>query len=326
MSFAWSQGAIGLLGVLHAAAAFLYFSKARHAAVWAVGWLLLAASCAWWLPTRPLISLSAYGGAIALWTLWWASIRASPRREWVVDNAYQATGQIAGHRLDIQHLRNFEWRDRLDYTPRWEKATYDLNALAAIDLFVSTWADPRMAHLIVSFVFRDRAPLAFSIETRRETTEKWSSLAGFMKSYELIIIAAPETDLVRVRTNIRVETVHRYRLLSTPMMRRKLLAQYVKEMNQLAARPRFYNTVFSNCTTEVARILHAAGRRIPFAWPIIVSGYVPQYFYQIGLIDNHRPFAAIEAAADIGERARDEAGHADFSTRIRMPSTRPPTR
>lgn len=322
MSYPWSQFAISLLGVLHAAAAFLYFSKARYAALWAACWIVFATGCAWWLPAEPVIALAVFGSAIVVWMLWWGSIRALPRREWVEDNAYQATGRLTDERLHIHHLRNFEWRTRHEYTARWEEAVYDLSALEAVDLFVSTWAGPHIAHLIVSFVFRDRAPLAFSIETRRETTEKWSSLAGLMKSYELIIIAAPETDLVRVRTNIRRETVRRYRLLSTPMMRRALLTQYIKEMNRLAARPRFYNTIFSNCTTEVARIMRAAGRRIPFTWPIVVSGHVPQYFHQIRLIDNSRAFAEIEATADIGERARDEAGHANFSTRIRTPPAR----
>jgi hypothetical protein len=101
-------------------------------------------------------------------------------------------------------------------------------------------------------------------------------------------------------------------------MRRNLLLAYVHEMNRLAVRPRFYNTLFSNCTTEVARILRAAGRRIPFGWPLIVSGYVPNYFYKIGLIDRGRPFAALEAEADIGARARDESSALDFSSRIRL--------
>ncbi len=318
MAYPWSQIAITLLGALHAMAAFLYFSKAKHAAWWAACWILFAIFCAWWLPAEPVLALAVFASAILLWMGWWTSIRALPRRTWVADNAFQATGRILNEQLVIHHLRNFEWRSKDDYTPRWEEAVFDLNALEAIDLFTSTWGDPRMAHLIVSFVFRDHPPLAFSIETRRETTEKWSSLAGFMKSYELIIIAAPETDLVQVRSNIRGETVHRYRLLSSPMMRRRLLTQYLKEMNRLAARPRFYNTVLSNCTTEVARILRAAGRGIPFSWPILISGYVPRYFYQIGLLDNSRPFAEIKVAADIGARARDQASQTDFSTRIRQ--------
>lgn len=319
LATAWGQLVIGVLGAVHAAAAFFYFSKARHAAVWAAGWLSLAAICAWSFPFQAMGSSVVFGGALASWTLWWTSIRALLRRQWVDENAYQATGQIDGERLVIHNCRNFRWRTRQNYTPQWDEAVYDLNDLEALDLFTSSWGDPRIAHLIVSFVFRSVPPLAFSIETRRETNEKWSTLAGFMKAYELLIIAAPETDLVLVRTNIREETVHRYRLRSTPMMRRHLLNQYINEMNRLAARPRFYNTVFNNCTTEVARILRAAGRSIPFSWPLIISGYVPRYFYDIGLLDQRLPFAEIHAAGDIGARARDAQSVAEFSTRIRKP-------
>lgn len=322
MPFLLSQIAIGLLGVLHAGAAFLYFSKARFATPWAMTWLAFTGFCIVELPAHPLLGAGLFTGAIGIWTVWWASIRALPRRDWVADNAYQATGCIVGEQLFIEHRRHFEWRSRTDYTAIWDDAVYDLGGLHAVDLFVSTWGDPRVAHLIVSFAFRDGSTLAFSIETRREITEKWSGLAGLMKSYELIIIAAPETDLIRVRTNVRRETVHRYRLLSTPMVRRKLLMHYLHEMNQLARRPRFYNTLLCNCTTEVARILRATGRRVPFGWPIIVSGYVPEYFHRMGLIDNTRPFTAVKADGDIGERARDEPSDVAFSTRIRVPARR----
>jgi hypothetical protein len=302
---------------MQSAAAYFDVSRSRHAGVWAAGWIAVAAATALLLPEQPLISYALFAAAIVLWTVWWASIRALPRRHWVEENARQATGEIQGNPVTIHNLRAFEWRDRHDYEPRWEEAHFDMDALEAVDLFTSTWGDPRIAHLVVSFVFRDAEPLAFSIETRRETDEFWSSLAGLMKSFELIVIAARETDVIRVRTNVRRETVHRYRLVTTPEMRRQLLAGYVGEMNAIASRPRFYNTLFTNCTTEVARIMRAAGRALPWSSSLLLSGYVPRYFHRIGLIDSARPFAEVEREADIGERARDEAGNPDFSRRIR---------
>lgn len=312
-----------VLGILHAMAAFFYFSRTRHSAAWAAGWLFLAFACVWLLPDQPAAAGLVFALAILGWTVWWASIRALPRRNWVAENARQATGEIAGNRLTMHDLRAFEWQSSHEFVPRWEDCSYDLDELEALDLFVSTWDDPRMAHLIVSFVFRNAPPLAFSIETRRETTERWSSLAGFMKSYELIIIATRETDVVYVRTNIRRETVLLYRIVSTPEMRRRLLAQYIRELNRLAAHPRFYNTLFSNCTTEVARIVRAAGHRVPFDWRILVSGYVPEYLYDLGLIDTSRPFAELRARADIGALARATDERADFSVRIRRHLTLP---
>jgi hypothetical protein len=306
----WPQAAIVLLGVLHALAAYAYFSRKRFALVWALGWLALAAAAAWALPRAPGWTAAAVAAAVLGWTAWWASLRALPRRHWV-----------AGATPLLRDVRDFHWRGNKDFDERWEnEVRIELDALEAVDLFVCTWGDPRVAHLIVSFVVRGAPAIAFSIETRREVDESWSAFAGFMKAFELIIVAARERDVVRVRTNVRRETVHRYRLATTPEMRARLLLQYVHEMNALARRPRYYNTLFANCTTEVARIVRASGRRLPWAWPLVASGLVPRYFHRHGLIDDARPFEAIAAEADIGERARAEAvgdDGAGFSARIR---------
>lgn len=318
---AWSQAAIVLLGVLHALAAYAYFSRKGYALVWAAGWLALAAAAAWLLPTAPGWTAIAFTLAVLGWTAWWASIRALPGRQWIAENARQATGHIAGRSVTLHNVRDFHWRSAQDVDARWEPAApIELDALEAVDLFVCTWGDPRIAHLIVSFVVRDAPAIAFSIETRREQGEAWSAFAGFMKAFELIIVAARERDVLRLRTHTRRETVRRFRLETTPKMRERLLRQYVREMNALAQRPRFYNTLFANCTTEVARIVRASGRRLPWAWPLVASGLVPKYFYQRGLINRTRPFEAIEAEADIGERARAEPAGDDgsgYSARIR---------
>ena len=321
MTMAWSQSAIVLLGVLHALAAYAYFSRKRFALLWALGWLALAAAAAWALPVAPGWTAAAFALTVLGWTAWWASLRALPQRQWVIENARQATGTVHGRTVTLRDVRDFQWRSSKDFEARWEsEVRIDLDALEAVDLFVCTWGDPRIAHLIVSFVVRGAPAIAFSIETRRELDESWTALAGFMKAFELIIIAARERDVVRVRTNVRRETVRRFRLITTPQMRTRLLQQYVREMNALARRPRYYNTLFANCTTEVARILRAAGRRLPWAWPLVASGLVPRYFHRRGLIDRTRPFEALAAEADIGERARDAlAGDdgSDFSARIR---------
>lgn len=319
----WGQLAIGGLGVLHAAAAYFYFSRTRNAPAWAAGWLVLAGACVHFLPHAPIATLLVFGLALGSWTLWWASLPALPARDWVVENALQATGEISGDRLVVHNVRNFDWRGRRDFAARWEERHYDLTTLVALDLFVSTWADPRVAHLILSFVFETAPPLAFSIETRRETREKWSGLAGLMKSYELIIIAADERDVIRVRSNVRGERVHRYRIESNPAMRRELLQQYVHAMNVIAERPRYYNTLFGNCTTEIARIVHASGRPVPLDWRLLVSGYVPQYLYRHGLLDRSRPFEALAATADIGARAGAADADPAFWQRIRAPEPLP---
>jgi hypothetical protein len=64
-----------------------------------------------------------------------------------------------------------------------------------------------IAHTIISFGFADGQRLAFSIETRKERHEGFSSVAGFFKQFELAIVAADERDVIRVRSNVRGEDV-----------------------------------------------------------------------------------------------------------------------
>jgi hypothetical protein len=186
-----------------------------------------------------------------------------------------------------------------------------------MDLFVCTWGDPRIAHTMLSFDFADAHPLCFSIETRREVGERWTALAGFMRSYELIVFAGEERDLVRSRVNIRGETVRLYRIASDDAARRRILARYIAQMNRLATRPRFYNTIFSNCTTEIAAIVAATGHRVPLDWRLLVSGRVASYLYDHELIDTSKPFAEVERDADISARARAADAEPAFARHIR---------
>ena len=71
----------------------------------------------------------------------------------------------------------------------------------------------------------------------------------------MIVIAADERDIVRLRTNIRRERTYLYRLRITPSAMRSLFLAYVGEANDLVGRPRFYHTLTGNCTILVYKLL-----------------------------------------------------------------------
>src|SRR3546814_19402796 len=79
---------------------------------------------------------------------------------------------VAGSVVTLDNVRNFEWRSTTDYTPRWETRSYDLDALCSVDMLLSYWMGPLIAHTLVSFGFRDGRHLAFSIEIRQERARK----------------------------------------------------------------------------------------------------------------------------------------------------------
>jgi Domain of unknown function (DUF4105) len=184
-------------------------------------------------------AFAVYSGAVVVFLAWWATISPASNRNWAPDVARKLTATIDGNRLVLSNVRNFAWRSETDFDPIWEERTIDLSRVGDVDLIMSYWMGEAIAHTIISFGFDDGSRLAFSIETRKESNESYSSIAGFFKQYELAIVAADERDVVRVRSNIRGEDVRIYRLRMAPANAQLLLREYLDEANDLARTPRF---------------------------------------------------------------------------------------
>ena len=255
--------------------------------------------------------------AIAAIGIWWSGIAPSNHRDWQPDVARTVTGTVEGARATLHNVRNFDWKSDTDMAQRWEDRHYDLDQLSSVDLFLSEWGDPGIAHTLISFGFSDGAYVVFSIEIRKETGEAYDPLAGFFKQYEIAYIAADERDIVRVRTDVRGEDVHRYRVLLPPDKRRELFLSYIANANERAREPQFYNTLTANCTTLVFDMVRVLVPGLPLDWRIILSAYLPGYLYDHGGLATDRPLDELKREAAISSRAIAADGAADFSAAIR---------
>jgi hypothetical protein len=248
---------------------------------------------------------------------WWLGIEPSNDRNWLPDVARPPTARFDGDRVTIENVRNFHYRSETDYDERWETRTFDLSKLCGIDMFLSYWGSPMIAHTITSWAFEDGQHLAVSIETRKEQGEEYSALLGFFRQFELYYVAADERDLIRLRTNHRGEDVYLYRLETPLPLARALLVDYLEEMNRLAERPRWYNALTHNCTTTIRRHVRQVAPRNPFSWKILVNGYIDQLGYDRGTIDTSLPFEELRRRSAISEKGL-AAGHVrDYSRVIR---------
>lgn len=266
-------------------------------------------------------ALATYAGLVAVVLVWWSTITPSNDRDWAPEVSRTVTATIDGDRLVLDNVRNFTWRSETDFDQRWERRTFLLSEVRNVDLIMSYWGNEAIAHTIISFGFENGPRLAFSVEIRRERGQAFSSLAGFFKEYELIIIAADERDVVRVRSNIRGEDVRLFRLRMTPANAQRLLRAYAAQVNALARHPRFYNTLTANCTTLVFAMIRAIHPGLPLDPRVLLSGYLPNYAYDIGALDTHLPFAALREHARIRERALRADDDPDFSEKIRAPGS-----
>jgi hypothetical protein len=276
----------------------------------------LAAAIALYTRFR-LVALLAYAIMIAVVLTWWSTIRPAEHANWAPDVARQVTGEIDGDRLTLTNVRNFDWQNGEEATERWDTRSYDLGKIRSLDLFMSYWAGPEMAHVIFSFGFEGGDYLAWSVEVRRRKGGEFSPVADLFKSNPLVIVAADERDVVRVRSNRRGEDVQLYRMRTPPERARRLLAEYVEDANRLAVVPEFYNSITTNCTTTVVKMMRAVDAPVPLDWRLIVNGYLPDYAYAHGALDTRVPLSELKAASHIDERAHAADGAPDFSTRIR---------
>ena len=266
-------------------------------------------------------ALLAYGAAFVLLLGWWSSLVPSNERSWADDVSRHLQARVDGSQLTLGNVRNFEWRSDSDYTPRWETRHYDLERLRSVDVALSYWMGPAIAHTLVSFGFDDgrggTEQLAFSIEVRKERGESFSAVAGFFKQFELSLVAADERDILRVRTNVRGEDVYLYRVAMAPQAMRALLLAYLAEADALARQPRFYDTLTANCTTIVYEMAQSIVGGLPLDWRLLASGYLPEYLHSVGGLVPGHDLATLRNAGRITLRAQAADADPQFSQAIR---------
>lgn len=255
--------------------------------------------------------------AIAAVVLWWLRIPPRNDRDWLPEVARTARATIVGDHVTIENVRDFRWRSETDFDERWETRSWDLSRLAGVDLFFSQWDSPYILHTIVSWTFTEGPPLAISIETRKERGETYSAVRGFFRQFELYYVVADERDVIALRAGPRGERVRLYHVRMPVTEARAILLDYLRELNELAERPRWYNALTHNCTTTIREHVRLAGRENPWSWKILANGFLEELMYERGTIDTSLPFATLRARSDVTERARAALDDPAFSVRIR---------
>ena len=90
------------------------------------------------------------------------------------------------------------------------------------------------------------------------------------------------------------------------------------KINRLNDEPEFYNTLTTNCTTDVVALARALGSDMRYSWKVVLSGYAPEYAYELGKLDSQPAVCRTAAAQPDKSRGRMRVGDdPEFSIKIR---------
>lgn len=201
----------------------------------------------------------------------------------------------------LKNIRN--WDYAADGTPRrksWVTATIDPQTVRDVWFLMEPFGEiDAIAHTMLAFEFEDGRAYVASIEARREADETYNApKAAVLPVFEYMFVWTTERDMLGNSAFAAGDDVYMYRLALAPAQKRAVLQAMLDETAALAAAPRWYNTLFSNCTNVLARTVNRGSPgAVPFDKAWYLPGYADAFLYREGFIAGDGGFAALRSRA-----------------------------
>jgi len=230
-------------------------------------------------PLRPAI-LSIFA-ILALGSL--ANMLSPPRqdRHWYPYLSHTPHVEIAETGFTVSPVSDWSYEyERETDTTYQPSASYSFDELRRVWFMLEPQPGSQLAaHTLLLFEFSGDRILGLTIEARREEGEEYSAFHGQFNAFELIYIWATARDLLIRRATMLDHEVFVYPVAITDEQSRTLLRHLLERSQSLEHTPRYYNTIVSNCTNELAK---AAG----FHWApaYVLTGRSDEYLYRRGII------------------------------------------
>lgn len=243
----------------------------------------------------------------------------SHERSWEKESKIMPEVIISGDTVTIKNVRDFTYSTssitNYNYVDRTINISDIEKAYFIIEPF-SSWK--AVGHTFLTFDIKDQEPIAFSVEARREDDESYSALRGLFNTYETWYVWGNETDLITRRGLYLDHPLHMYQLDIPQESAQKLFTGLVEKTISISQEPKFYNTLLTNCTNELAKISNfVTPGKIPFHYSLFLTGYSDEYLYKLGLIKNSLPFTELEQKNYITNIVKEFYSAEDFSNKLR---------
>ena len=249
----------------------------------------------------------------------WLLVQApSNERTWTKDQALLPTVHFENDTVTIENIRNYSYASTSSYIPAYYTKTIALDSVRSIDFIVEPFGSIGAAHTFLSFGFDDGTYLAISIEIRKEIGESFSPLKGLTRQFELMYVIADERDVIDLRANHRKDTVYLYPSTVSREDARALFIDMLTRTLRLETEPEFYNTLTSNCTTNIVAHVNKL-RDEPISWDrrMLFPEDSDVLARELGLIAPDMTIEEARTKYRINEKAAQYADDPEFSKKIR---------
>lgn len=244
----------------------------------------------------PLIASLLTVAVCAVLSTFFLFLKPSNNRHWVEEFSVLPDVEIDGDVVTIHNIRDWRHSEKETTSHHYISRAFDSNKLERVWFLIEPFGQwDGVAHTYFVFDFIDQEPVSFSIEARREVGEEYSAFLGLFKKYELIYMWGTEQDFTLKRVVQLKNDVHMYPMTVSGEFQKKLFMELAYATQQLKSTPRFYNTLSSNCTNNLA--YHANNIQsgaAPFHYARFLTGYSGQYLYDLGYIPTQLPYEKVK--------------------------------
>ncbi|GAM96422.1 membrane protein [alpha proteobacterium U9-1i] len=244
-----------------------------------------------------------------------ASMLEPPRqdRNWYPYLSRTPDVSVTGTSFEVTPVSDWSYNADGPIDETYVSAEFDIADLRSVWFMLEPQPGSQLAaHTLLLFEFEGDRLLGLTIEARREEGEEYDALAGIWNTFELSYIWASARDLLVRRAVMLDHEIFVYPVAIDDEQKRTLLTRLLARTEALETQPRYYNTIFSNCTNELAK---AAG----FNWApaFILTGRSDEYLFRRAIIPG-RTFAEAHERSDVTEfvQALNEAPAEIFDAQL----------
>ncbi|MEZ4195318.1 MAG: DUF4105 domain-containing protein [Candidatus Paceibacterota bacterium] len=247
-------------------------------------------------------------------------IPPSHERDWAPDQQILPYAKFHPDQdtIDIFNIRNCSYQTVTNYTVAHYDKTYKLSELTSLDFVLEPFGHIGAAHLLVTFGFKNDTYLAISIEIRKRRNTKFSHYKVFTEPHELMYVIADESDVIKLRTNYRKDTVYLYPVETTVEHMQKLFIHLLTRANAIKEAPEFYNPITNNCTTHLVDYVHdVTDKNVYTDYRLFFTRFSDTLAKELGLIASDMTIKEARKRYRITEIAQQSDDSKNFSKQIR---------